>query len=314
MKRSTMIEVMVLLVISLGFSGCIGFQPFPLAARSGDTISLALGGSPSHEIVPGSQITLDDLNITIQQDINGNGVIDADEKFPVKKRYLFRLYPDLTSNVANFSVYGDTPVGEWSAVLDLVDPSTNAPLPLVGNRQAAVVVATSKLKNNKWSTAEGKLTSIPLTILPGTGQSNNFNNNAALGVDIASLQPLPQLALSFLGTTNVAAIDLDIDYDENILWDESYFKIRPNVSTPNIVVNQRVYFDDNGIAKIRIMLMTNQGVVPANNMKCFVVMDPAYIDYGSVTDSTFTVTSAKFYNESGVEVTGVSVVKTLLYQ
>src|SRR3990172_3115609 len=153
MKRSTLIELMVLLVISSGFSGCVGFQAYPLAARSGDTISMAIGGTLMHETIPGDQITLDDLDITIQQHINGNSVIDVNEVYPVKKRYLFRLYPDMTSYSWNFaSAYG-IPAGqggEWSVVLDLADPDTGNALPLLGDCQAKVVVMTNKLWDKYW--------------------------------------------------------------------------------------------------------------------------------------------------------------------
>lgn len=320
MKRSTMIEVMVLMVISLGFSGCVGFQAFPLAARSGDTISLALGGTFRHEILPGGQITLDDLNITIQQDINGNGVIDPDEVFPVKKRYLFRLYPDLTSYAWNFSPpYYGTPVGqsgEWSIVLDLVDPSTNAPLPLVGARQARFVVETSKLMGNFWGyITEGSLSNIPINILPGIGQSHNFNNDSGVpATNIANLQPLPQLAIGFTGTAGVAAAALDIDYDETVLTNSSFIKIIHDVSKPDVILNQRIY-SYNGNWKMRILLMTNNVTLSPNLLKCFIVWSPyAVVSGKTVTSNTFNVMSAKFYDASGVEVTGVNVVKTLLYQ
>ncbi len=314
MKRSAMIEIMVLLlVISLGLSGCIGFQSFPLAARPGDTISLALGGTRYHETFPGSQIMLNDLNITIQQDKNGNGVIESSETFTVTKRYLFRLYPDPTSRAANFTTsygMGTAPVGQWSVVVDLADPITHAPLPLDGNLQASVVVQTDKLANNYWGTSyEGSLNSIPITILPGVGQSHKFNLRNIPESDLALLQPAPQLALSFSGSGNVAAVDLVIDYDENVLKNESYIKIMQDVSMRDVTLNQRI-FQDNGNKKMRILLMTNKGNVPITQLKCFVVWTLS----GTVTTNTFNVTSAKFYNESGTEVTGISVVKTLLYQ
>ncbi len=325
MKRYKMIKVMALLIISFGLSGCVGFKSFPLAARSGDTVSLALGGI-HHETVPGDQIKLDDLTITIEQDINGDGVIDASEKFAVKKRYLFRLYPDLTSYAWNFSPYytGTPPYGpiarsgEWSVVLDLVDPSTNAPLPLVGDREATVVVATNKLTDNFWGGMEGSLGNIPITILPGVGESNHFNNDGGPMADIAQLQPLPQLAIGLSGSGGVAAAALDIDYDETVLKYSSSINIIQDVTTQNVILNQRIY-SDNGKGKMRILLMTNKGTLEPSALKCFIVWDRASIASGkSVTidplNDTFKVTNAKFYNESGTEVTGINVVKTLLYQ
>lgn len=317
MKRSTMIELLVLMIIFLGLSGCIGYQSFPLAARSGDTITLALGGSPSHELIPGNQITLNDLTIKIQQDINGNSVIDSNETFTVTKRYLFRIYPDQTSKAANSKQGGayENPVGLWSAVLDLADPIMHNPLPLVGNRQATVVVTTSKLQNNHWGGSEGFLNSTPITILPGIGQSHNFNNASGYA-DVAMLQPLPQLALGFSGSGDVAAVALDIDYDETVLrpfiW--GVIKIRQDITTPDVILNQRIY-SDNGNMKMRILLTTNQGNWTADMLKCYIVWNKEAIASGkTVTTDTFNVTSAKFYNESGAEVTGISVVKMLLYQ
>lgn len=317
MKRSTMIELLVLLIIFLGLSGCIGYQSFPLAARTGDTITLALGGSPSHELIPGGQITLNDLTIKIQQDINGNSVIDSNETFTVTKRYLFRIYPDQTSKAANSMDGGayPNPVGLWTAVLDLADPITHNPLPLVGNRQATVVVTTSKLRNNLWGGSEGFINSTPITILTGTGQSHNFNNASGYA-DVSMLQPLPQLALGFSGSGDVAAVVLDIDYDETVLRTSfgGVIKIRQDITTPDVILNQRIY-SDNGNMKIRILLTTNQWNWPVDMLKCFIVWNKnAVVPGKTVTTNTFNVTSAKFYDETGAEVTGITVVKTLLYQ
>ncbi len=301
MKRYQMIEViMVLLVVSFGISGCVGFKAFPLAARSGDTIALALGGSPNHESSPGAEITLDDLDVYITQ----NG-----DSYSVEPRYLFRLYPDPTSKVSNFGVYGSLNVGEWSLVLDLVYPGTDTPLPLVEDMQAEVVVNTTKLNSiwNNFGTYEGNLVSIPVYILPGTGESNTFNDNPVFGFGMKDLEPLPQLAISFSGSGSVAAVDLDIDYDEAAI---STFNIVLEPSLEGVILNQRLY-TDNGNNKMRIMLMTNQGTMSASMMKCFVVWNPT--NSGLVTAGSFTVTP-KFYNETGDAVTGVSVVKTLLYQ
>ena len=316
MKRSTIIEVLALLAISAGIFGCIGYKAYPLAARSGDTISLALGGTAMHETSPGNQIKLEDINISIQQDINGNGAIESSETFTVTKRYLFRLYPDVTSLAANFSATtGNAPAGEWIVVLDLADPVTNTPLPLTGDRQARIVVTTSKLKNNMWGTSyEGTLNNVPITILPGTGASNNFNNGAYS--NMTRLQPLPQLAVGFTGTTSVAAAALDIDYDETVLKTSSSIKVVQSISLPNVILNQRIYKDSNNDWKMRILLMTNTGLLSASGLKCFIVWDPTTIASGkTVTANTFSVTSAKFYNESGTEVvSGITVTTKLLYQ
>jgi len=318
MKRSTMIELLVLLVIYLGFSGCIGHKAFPLAARTGDTISLALGGTRWHETGPGQEITLNDLDITIQQDQNGDSVIDANEIFDVNSRYLFRLYPDLTSNAANFGSFVNTPVGEWSVVLDLADSSGN-PLPLSENQPATIVVTTSKLHNNFYGSSEGSLSNIPIDILSGIGESHHFNNDSPFSdPNMANLQPLPQLAISFSGSVNVAAAALEIDYDETVLNNSNYIKIIQNVSQPKVILNQRVYKDSSNNWKMRILLMTNQGTLQPGELKCFIIWKRAAIASGqTVTAGSFTVTSAKFYNESGAEVAGLgtnNVVTALLYQ
>lgn len=309
MKRFRMAQVIVLLVlVSFGISGCVGFKPFPLAARSGDTVSLALGGSPDHEVVPGNEIRNSNLTITIEQDINGDSI---KEVFSVKKRYLFRLYPDPTSNVANFSsLYGD-PHGEWIAVINLRNPTTGAPLPLIPG-DAVIKVQSPKLydsiyNNNYGGPYEGSLQSIPITILEGTGQSHTFNNNTY--GNISELQPLPQCQISLTGASELAAAEIDIDYDESVLVNG--IKIRPYLNEPDVVLYQNLYWDDIGNAKLKIMLMTNNGTRLPEKMKCFIVW---YSAAGTVTSDTFNVTSAKFYDESGAEMTGISVVKNLLYQ
>jgi len=326
MKRFTTLNLLVLLAISLGISGCIGYQAFPLAARTGDTISLALGGTSQHETAPGSQITLNDLNVTIQQDINGNGTIESSETFTVKKRYLFRLYPDPTSGAANNpdGMYMD-PVGVWSAVLDLTYPGTTTALPLVAGLPAKLVVTSNgKLKDTVWGpSSEGVLSNIPINILPGTGSSHNFNNASPfIAAKMTQLNPLPQVAIGFSGGQNIAAADLAIDYDQTVLIPDgdipNYgFKIIGDVTNSHVILNKRDYRDLSGNGKMRILLMMNEGTAPADSLKCFIVWNKASIDKPSgkvVTTNTFTVTNAKFYDETGAPVIGVSVVKTLLYQ
>ena len=84
------------------------------------------------------------------------------------------------------------------------------------------------------------------------------------------------------------------------------------MNDPNVILHQRIY-DDNGNWKMKVMLMTNEGSRLPEEIKCFIVWDPAY-KVGTIITDTFNVTSAKFYDEGGVEVTGISVVKNLLYQ
>lgn len=311
--------IMFLMVLSLSVSGCIGFQPFPLAARPGDTIGLALGGSPQHETTGGQEITKDDVDITIEQDIDNSGTIDADEIFNVKKRILFRLYPDPVSNAANFSVLYSQPVGEWIAIVNLADPVSGNPLPLIAG-QATMRVSTTKLQNLYTSYGlEGDLNNIPIEILPDIGEKHTFNNNQYS--NIQDMKPLPHMAISFTGTTNFAAAELDIDYDETAFNDpSSAIRVIQNINKPDVILNYRKY-DENGDGKIKIMLYTNNGTSSPNGMKCFIVWNPGYlmstvVDDGTPDESgdTFKVTNAKFYDENGAEVTGISVGKNLLYQ
>lgn len=307
MKRKNMIEALVSLLIFLGITGCIGKQSYPLAARSGDTITVALGGTAWHEMVPGNEIVLSDLTVTLQQ--GGNA-------YPVKKRSVFRLFSDQTSYVSNFSpVYENKPVGQWCIALDLVDPVTSIPLPLAGDQQATLSVTSSKLTNNFWSSFEGSLDNIPLYILPGTGQSHTFNKISYLPwTDITRLQPLPQLALTFSGSGAVAAAALDIDYDETVISNSSYLAVRQDGAMPNVILSKRIY-NDNGNMKMRLVLMTDQGTLTPDELKCFVVWDKSAVASGkTVIPETFTVTDSRLYDESGTELTGISVVKTLQYQ
>ncbi len=127
--------------------------------------------------------------------------------------------------------------------------------------------------------------------------------------------PLPQLVISFSGAENVAAATLDIDYDETVLTNSSKITIKRDVSREDMIFSQRIY-NDNGNQKMRIILMTNQGSLPAGELKSFIVWHPYFIASGQTVDvdTTFEVTSAIFYNDAGAEVTGINVVKTLLYQ
>lgn len=246
-------------MFSIMLIGCVGQQPFSKMARSGDTVALALGGSPSHEL--NANVRKQDMTVSITDN-------NTEITYPVRLRHLFKLHADPTSKLNYRTMYDydsgifftrfyrQPHLGEWIAVVDLVDPDTLNPLPLTPG-PATIHVATTDLVDQipvyGVPSAEGNLQSIPIEILPGTGSLHTFNENG----DPSVLESLPQVEISFdtsqiidpvedpvaLGdfsfssSTIVGGIGLTIDYDENYFYPQFPPMVRGGINDPRIHVH-----------------------------------------------------------------------------
>lgn len=190
----------VLLAICVLCYGCAGMQPLSNYARSGDTVMISLGGSDSNALQP--VLKKENLTVSITDALGNN--------YPVKVRNLFRVNADAASGYAFRSPTGNLPwdnyvaphQGLWLAVLDLVDPADDSPLPLATG-MATIAVSSPEIQNwfdhsgFGWSWTNGNLDAVPIEILPGTGAPNPMNYLGPLAsAPLDSLEPNPQIEVS----------------------------------------------------------------------------------------------------------------------
>jgi hypothetical protein len=185
------------------FSGCASMQPLSNYARSGDTVMISLGGSDSNALLP--VLKKENLSVTITDSLG--------DSYPVKVRNLFRVNSDAASGYAfrspttnmYYDSYVDPHQGLWLAVLDLVDPADDTPLPLAAGT-ASFAVSSSEIQNwvdypgYGWSWTNGNLDSIPIEILAGAGSANPMNFLGPVSsAPLDSLEPNPQVEVSASG-------------------------------------------------------------------------------------------------------------------
>lgn len=170
-----------LVLISFVLQGCVATQSFPTVARSGDTITLAVG-SPDG---------MTKSNTTAQF------VSDVDASVtPLSIRSIIRLRPDNTSNLALFDGIVNaqdyyTGHSQWLTVMviDLPEGLT------IGAGHIDINSSAS------YGTLPLGINDIPvsLEIIPGIGSANEFtynNNFGGVGPgNLASLESLPQAVL-----------------------------------------------------------------------------------------------------------------------
>jgi len=200
MKTATPKNLLILTLLAWLISSCASMQPLSNYARSGDTVSLALGGT----IDANAQVSVlkkDTITITITD--------SAGVTSPVMLRYLFRTYADPASAIGYRSypvtnwlpieAYPEPYTGQWIAIIDLTDPVSLTPVPLaVGT--ATISVSSPDLIDFidrvglGWTWTDGNLASIPIEILPGAGSSNSLNYLSPISADPSfSLEPIDQI-------------------------------------------------------------------------------------------------------------------------
>lgn len=320
-------------------SGCVGQEAFTKMARSGDTVALALGGSPAHELDP--NVRKADMSASIT---DSSGV-----SYPVKLRHLFKLHPDPTSKF-NYSAtyeydsaifssryYRQPNQGEWIAVIDLVDPQSNTLLPLVAG-MATLQVTTPDLVNSLpfgIYSSDGNLASIEIEILDGTGSIHDFNDFGSPGM----LEPLPQIEISFdnsqitdeyvdIGSAIVVgAVGFTIDYDDSVFSLVYPPMVRGNINDPRILVHA-ADIDDNGNRVLKVIALTAEKGIVANpdptleqdatvkglryskigDLRIFITWDPALLAAGPINasnvNSVFQISGGTAVDTNGAALLG----------
>jgi hypothetical protein len=256
----------------LGFLlvGCASMQPLSNYARSGDTVAISLGGTDSNALVP----VLKKGNIAVT-------ITDSDSiSHPVKLRNVIRLYSDPTSifsyqniNPTNgyAAAYTEPHQGLWLAVLDLVDPSTGAPLPLAVGR-ASLSITSPDIQNwvdttgYGWAWTNGDLSNIPIEILIGTGSPNPLNYLGPMSyAPMANLEAADQLEVTVQGTPGgiIGGATFVFQYEN------SSFSLEPRVTTttpdPNVQLAWGSTNQGDGTSLLTVTVVNPHGFNVDNN-------------------------------------------------
>jgi hypothetical protein len=322
MKINMLVLIVFLAVSSL--TGCVGQQAFTNMARKGDTVTLALGGSPRHEL--SSFVNKNNVQVKITD--------SSAATYDANLRYLLKVYSD-PANRYNYNSTFDNSAGNWFsqyyikpnqglwvAVVDLTYPGTSTPLPLAeGPAQFQVITPdlTDSIVTAGLPNSDGHLSQIPIQILAGTGSPHPFNDYG----DPVDLQPLPQMLIHFDNSaitpdfpyayTAIGAIEFQLSYDKTYFSDNKFPPmILGNINDPRI--NVMTHIDKSlGVYKVTVFAPFN-GILANNDpnnlylnpeieeMKIFVVWDPAYL--GQAIDATnfnqvFTISGYKIVDLNG---------------
>lgn len=190
----------------VGMSGCTAVNTFPLAARSGDTISVMIGGSEKARKNTVA-VTLTDA---------AGGVWDLQALGRV--RSVFNLRADGRANGMHYSPYLDSFIS-WSNGHEPVQTVLVADLPMGLSPGNATLTVRLNATDN--SSGASDPTNIGVEILPGTGSSNNFARKSGGGgtvlADLQALEPAPHAKLTFGTGTIIGAASLVIDVDQSVV-------------------------------------------------------------------------------------------------
>ncbi|HHO68831.1 MAG TPA: hypothetical protein ENK12_07355 [Gammaproteobacteria bacterium] len=193
---------LIALVLLVQFlSACVAVQSFPVSARAGDTVMLAVGspdgmnkGNTSATFTPGG---------------GGSAV-------PLPIRSIFKLYPDKTSaawlDSGALGVENDTGHGPWTTIVALDLPTTLPTGPGAVQITTGAVYPPPPARNINDTT-------LTLEILPGSGSPAPFTYELAANLpvagDLTQLEPGRRLVVKPVftgtGTTTYGAIEVRIN-------------------------------------------------------------------------------------------------------
>jgi hypothetical protein len=268
--------IAALVLVYLAVSGCAAVNTFPMAARAGDTVILAVG-SPDGMTAGNTTATF---------------TSDGGSPVPIAIRSVFKLYPDKTSaawldsNARN--VENATGHGPWSTMI-AVDLPPGLP---VGH---GVVNVTTSAVYPPSPARDINTANIGLEILPAAGTPDPLEYEVAANLpvpgDLSLLEPMRRIVVkpvfTGLGSATYGAIevkvnipllagfslpDLRIIADEKIQTDSNYYTwtYRSNgdlvvyfVSPTGRLDYSHVYFS---IISPTIMSVIDEGLFDVNSL------------------------------------------------
>lgn len=257
------------------FSGCSSMQTMSSYARTGDTVTIALGGSEESNALV-DILKKEDISITITDSTSNT--------YPIKIRHLFRVYPDNSSsyifntNMAasgnSYDSYVPPLLGQWMATVDLVDPVTSLLPPLAEG--AATISVSSPAQINpsflyttlgaQWPWTNGNLASVAIEILPGVGASNTLNRLNPVSYDpVVDLEPLPQIIVSPSAAPVASIAGGSFKFVYNPADFSGGLIAVPANHDPNVQLTSNVTDLGDGTKQLEVILLNPKGFLNHNN-------------------------------------------------
>jgi hypothetical protein len=200
----------LLMVVSLGISGCISTKTFPLRALPGETVALTLGRTSDEA---GEGVTRQNLVVTIT-DVNGvSHIIDGTSAGGVdgKIQAVFRSFPDPLSQTTVSPPGGASFFsGQIGALIDL---PTDLP---AGSAKVSWDVLNGELPNYVfyfWPLSSFAK-NIQLEVLSGgPGQPHVFKEKSAGYNDLTQLEPNPRIRFTVSTASTIGALEIQFNVD-----------------------------------------------------------------------------------------------------
>lgn len=196
----------MLLAFCAWLTGCAAVQTFPTAARSGDTISVMIGGS--------EQARKNTVTVTLtdsaggQHDLQALGLV----------RSVFNLRADGRAYGTHYSSYLESYIS-WSNRHEPVQTVLVADLPQGLPAGTATLAVRLNVTDNSSGVSDAN-NNISIEILPGVGSSNSFDRRSGgetLPADLQALEPAPHAKLTFGTGTVIGAAALVIEVDQSVV-------------------------------------------------------------------------------------------------
>jgi hypothetical protein len=278
--------------VALLLSGCIGLDAFPIAARAGDTVTLALG-SPEG---------MNRNNTSVSFEDSQGGIHDL----TANQRGIFKLYPDKASKAwdssATSTLVSSARHEAWLTVMALDLPSS-----LPAGAGTIRVTTTAD-----YPTINAHINDVPIRIeiLPGAGMSNPleyvFGSTPATTSfgDVQDLEPRNSVAIhtDSSGTNLFGAIEIKLHIETDKGTNLAPSNVRVLMEDLMIITESRRnwFWDlDNG-QDYTVTLLSPLGWLAENEAHFKIVFKQASVV------GTPTITSIRYFDVNGAEVVGPS--------
>lgn len=277
MKILIDVRLYIIVLVLLVIQGCVGTQSMSSYARTGDTVTISLGGTEDNNAL---------VEILKKEDIVVTITDSESNTYPVKLRHLARLYPDHTSTYTfntkrqygSQDTYIPVLLGQWFATIDLVDPSdTSIKHPLALGSATISASSPAQLTSGvyyggpTWTFTNGDLGSIDVEILPGEGTPHDLNYMSTVSYDpISALEPLPQIIVtpSTPPADTIAGGSFSFEYMQ-VDFSGGLIAVQAN-HDPNVQLISKHETLGNGLKRLDVMFLNPKGFVNHNDR-----MEPA---------------------------------------
>ena len=274
----------------LFLTACTAVNTFPTIARPGDTVSVMVGGS--------AKVRKENLGVVLTDaggnvfDLRALGLVRSVFNLRSDGRAVGLHYIDYLSSNRSWTA-GHEPL-QTVMVTDL--PTTASP------GMATLRITWLGIDDN--SSDGGNPFNVSLEILPGSGASDQFLRNDALGTRAANLSQLetaPYAKVDFgTGTTAIGAASLVIDFDETAVNANDLNLYVPESTVRGTYANtgafgktqRMVYWHQDG-QKLYVDIVAPQGIDPRYLQ--FYVVHPS----GLARSPAFNLISAQVYGTDG---------------